>query len=686
MSKPTRARMEKIKKQIREHDHHYYVLDKPVISDYEYDLLFGELKKIESEQKKWMTPDSPTQRVPGEALSSFKKGAHRQTMLSLGNSYSIEEIFEFDKKIKSNLQKKSITYFCEPKLDGLAVELIYEKGKLVDALTRGDGNIGESVLENIKMIKSIPLTLNNLPSKSAVLDVRGEIVLFKKDFRQLNKAQAEKQEKLFVNPRNAAAGTLRNLDPKVTASRLLRMYCHGVGYCKSISFEDQSQLFDIFRQVDLPVFSYSSFSKWKKRWKNLEDPLCVLCKNADEVKEYYNFIEENRSKLPFDIDGIVMKVHSFKEQKQLGVISRSPKWATALKLSPESAWTQVEDIFIQVGRTGVLTPVSKLKPVFVGGVTISQATLHNMGEINKKDIRIGDRVQVRRAGDVIPEVVSVDVSKRKSKQKKISIFKMPKKCPSCGNLITVKEDLHYCTYFQCKSRQLRRLQHFCSKKAMNIETLGEKIIEILFNLKILQSFSDIYRVSQEDIKDLDGFGEKSSKNIIENIESSKKTKLSKLIFSLGIHHVGEYSARLLGEHFGEGKLGLTKLMKASEEDLIGIYGVGQVMAESLVEGLRDFTSEIESLLDLGIKFVGVASNNQVQILKGKKYVVTGVWDRPRKDVESLIRKYGGQVSSSVSSRTDFVVYGENPGSKLQKAKKLKVSIMTDKTFYKSLKL
>lgn len=653
--------LEKLKQEIQAHDYRYYVLDSPSISDHEYDQLYKKVQKIEAKNPQWIEPDSPTQRVPGQVLDHFEKIPHRKMMLSLENSYSIEDVHQFIDKVSTTLKKKKVVYFCEPKLDGIAIELIYEKGLLTYALTRGDGQMGENVLENIKTIKSVPLHLKTTKPPS-LFEVRAEVVMFTKDFKQLNKEQKQKGEKIFANPRNASAGALRNLDPKVASTRKLRLFCHGPG--AAFNKTTQSDFYDLLKEFHLPVFSYSK--SLNKSWKNLSDPLCLISSNPEDLISYYHSLQKLRSLLPFEIDGIVIKVNSFKDQETLGSTARSPRWATAVKFPPESAYTQIQKIHLQVGRTGVVTPVARMKPISIGGVIVSQATLHNKSEIQKKDIREGDFIRIKRAGDVIPEVIEVNLKKR---PKNTLPFKMPEKCPACNNKLKEIEDLIYCTNVNCPSIILRRLQHFCSKKAMNIETLGYSLIEQLFNKKLIQYFSDIYKLKKEDLNKLPGIKDKLSTKIINHIKKSKNTSFKRFLFALGIRHIGEQIALKVSEHYGGNITGLKKLLKAKEEELTQIDDVGVIVAQSLVTELKNLSQEIQNLLKLGVKLV---SKNTKNTLEGKIFVITGTFQQKRNTISELIQAHGGRVSSSITSKTNYLLCGENPGSKYDKAKKLHI--------------
>ena len=680
MSHTDKKTLNQLKKQIQKHDYHYYVLDSPIISDYEYDRLFKKLQKMEEKHPQWLDKNSPTQRVSGKPLSAFQKASHYKAMLSLENTYSVEECVEFIKKVKKTLEKDDVTFFCEPKLDGVAVNLIYEKGHLTKALTRGDGVTGEDVLENIKTIKSVPLELN-MTIPPPLLEVRAEVVLFKKDFLQLNKEQKKDSEKLYSNPRNVAAGTLRNLDAKVTSTRKLRLFCHSPGMIQAELIQSQSDFFSWLKEMYFPVFTYSPTvsTKLKQKTSYLKKPLCLLTHKESEIISYYHVLQEIRDLLPFETDGIVVKINSFKKQTHLGVTGRSPRWAVAVKFPPVLSVTKINSISLQLGRTGVVTPVAQMEEVLIDNVKVSQATLHNMNEVKKKDIRIGDFVRVQRAGDVIPEVVDVVLSKR---PKNTTLFKVPKKCPVCSSSLEVIDEGLYCTSMKCPAVLLRKLQHFCSKKAMNIEELGDKMIERLFLKKWIQTFSDIYLLQKERLKTLDRMADQSSQNVIRNIERSKKTTFDRFLFSLGIRHVGRITAIKLGEFFGENRSGFQKLMNASQEELIQVEDVGEIVAQSLAEGLAKLTPEIHLLFQRGIQLT--PRKKQSQKLQGMTFVITGRFEQPRKKIEQMIVSHGGHFSSSISSKTHYLLCGVDPGSKQGKAKKLKIPCLNWKQFEKKL--
>ena len=695
---------QRLKEAIHTHDHYYYNTDQPAISDYEYDQLFNQLLELEKQYPELITKDSPSQRVPGKALSHFQKGVHKKPMLSLQNTYNEDEIISFYHKIRDTLQSDSVEFLLEPKLDGIAVNLIYEKGLLVNALTRGDGHTGEDVYENIKTIKSIPLRLSTKPE---ILEVRGEVVLLKKDFIKINKKQREQDLNPFANPRNIAAGSLRQLDPTVTAQRPLKFFAHSPGLFKGIKSQKQSDFLKKIKTAGLPVLSVKPFHSLSFKNKKIF-PYCVLCKNKDEILEYFHFMEKRKDDFPFETDGIVIKVNDFSKQEKTGYISRSPRWARAAKFKPERGETYVEDISIQVGRTGVLTPVAHLKPVKIKGVTITHATLHNQKEIFRKDIRIGDAVIVGRAGDVIPEIIQVNHSKRK---KSSSPFKMPEKCPACSKKVKTIGDIVFCTYHLCPAVLLQSLIHFASKKAMNMESLGPQIMTRLYKTGTVKTFSDIYKLNQEKLLQLEGMGEKSSKRILSSIEKSKSTPLAAFLFALGIRHIGEQTAYNLSRFFTkkasniptsssskkvitskdnkQASAILNLIATSTEEELKEIPDIGEVVARSVKESFSSdaFIQELNLLLSLGINIILPETEDIKQSLSGKKIVITGSLPQSRQEVEKLILSLGGQVQKSVNKKTNFLIKGENkgdspPSQKEQQAKKLNIPILNWEAFKK----
>lgn len=672
-------KLQALRAKIERANYLYHVLDQPEISDREYDKLFQELLDLEEANPQLVTPDSPSQRVGGSPLESFEKLAHRQPMLSLSNSYSPEDIASFDERVRKVLERAGeVQYFCEPKFDGLAIELIYENGLLTGALTRGDGAVGENVISNIRTMKSIPARVD----EKGLFEVRGEVLMFKKDFAALNAAQQEAGVVPFANPRNAAAGSLRQLDPKITAARPLKMLAYAPGVIDR-TFESQAEFETHLDELQIPTIGVApldeTFEQFAERVRKdvksgKRTALARVGRGADEAIAYYHLIEEIRKDLPFDIDGIVVKVNSYRLQKELGFVARSPRWATAAKFQPEQAETVVERIDVQVGRTGALTPVAVMKPTKVGGVTVTNATLHNQDEIDRKDVRVGDTVLIQRAGDVIPEVVRVLTEKRPRGAK---AFKIPSKCPVCGQP-TVREEgevVTRCVNLLCPAIVKNSLIHFIGRRAMNIEGLGDRMIETLVDQELVTRFSDLYRLKFDQLIALERQGEKSVNNMLESIASSKKTTLPRLIYGLGIRHVGETTAKVLATHFGT----IEKLEEASQEELEAIKDIGPKVAESIFDAFKNkiLRKEIADLQKLGVTYEAVARKERAGStkLEGKKFVITGTLPIPRDDVKDLVEANGGSVSGSVSKKTDYVLAGEEAGSKLDKATELGVAVL-----------
>ena len=653
-------RLKNLKKTIQEHDHAYYLLDDPLISDHEYDSLFQELKKIESENPHLITPDSPTQRVGGRPLDEFKQITHKKPMLSLGNAFGNDELNAFYKRVTETLDITDIEFSAELKFDGLAISLFYEEGVLKYAATRGDGLVGEDVTHNIKTMKVIPLRLRS-DNPPKILELRGEVLMNKEDFLELNEQQKKQDLKVFANPRNAAAGSLRQLDPAVTAKRKLQFFAYGLGEVDtSVHFDYHSQMIDFIKSLGVPVSKYSE-----------------IVQNNIEMEAYFQKILGQRNALPFDIDGIVFKVNSIKSQNNLGFVSKAPRWAIAYKFPAEEAETIVNDITVQVGRTGAITPVARLKPVFVSGVTVTNATLHNEDEMNRKDIRIGDSVMVRRAGDVVPEVVRVILEKRPNHAIK---FTMPKQCPICGSDIERidGEAAQRCTgQYRCNAQIKQGISHFISRKAMNIDGLGEKIVDQLFEQGMLKNIADIYKLDFAVIENMDRFGKKSVENLKESIEISKKTTLGKFIYALGIRNVGEATSKELAAHFRS----LDNLFNATVEDYLMVNDIGPVVAESLVKYFHNANNQqiINSIIASGISWPTLKEINAINSkLNNQTFVVTGTLNSfSRDEIKDLIEANGGKVSGSVSKKTSYVIVGDNPGSKADKANELGVPIITE---------
>ncbi len=657
-----KKRIEWLRKEIWRHNYLYYVLNKPEISDEEYDKLMDELRKLEEKFPEFITPDSPTQRVGAPPAKEFKVVRHIRPMLSLDTARDEEEIKAFDKRIKRELGIESVEYVVEPKLDGLSVELIYENGKYVRGATRGDGIEGEDVTENIRTIRAVPLVLREdeikIPKKLAV---RGEVIMHIKDFEEFNKELIQKGEEPLANPRNAAAGSLRRLDPRETAQRPLDIFFYEIMHYEADGIKIDSQ-WDALQAL--------------KKWGLKINPYVKFCNNIEEAIEYHNKMEKLRENLEYEIDGVVIKVNKFEYQKSLGEKTRSPRWAIAYKFPPRKEETQIMDIVVQVGRTGTLTPVALLKPVDVKGVTVSRATLHNEDYIKEKDIRIGDWVRVARAGDVIPEVIEVIKEKRTGNEKE---FHMPDKCPICGSHV-VKEGAYYrCTGgLSCLAQLKRSIAHFASKNAMDIEGLGGKTVDVLVERGLIKKISDIYRLKKRDLLRIPRFADKSAKNLIEAIEKSKNKGLSRLIFALGIPNVGEHTARLLAEKYKS----IDKLMNATEAELLAIKEIGPETASSIVNFFKEEANrkEIEELRKLGVKMEHEEEEGK---LKGKIFVFTGTLkDFSREEAKEIVEKLGGIVSNSVSKNVDYVVVGEKPGSKYEKAKELGIKIINEEEFKK----
>lgn len=650
-------RHSELKKLISYHDDLYHGQDRPEISDYEYDQLFTELVELEKNNPSLDTSDSPSHRIGGLAIAQFQKVRHRLPMLSLANSYSPEDIVEFDERVKKFLRSdKAVEYFAELKLDGLSMELVYENGSLVRALTRGDGLVGEDVTHNVKTIKSIPLKLKS-KSPPELLEVRGEVLIFKKDFLEMNQAYEEQGLQIFANPRNAAAGTVRQLDPKIAASRPLKFFAYSLGAAEGLSFSSQQNIEEQFAELGLPT---------------LKKELTCCSSEVNDLVSYYHHIEKIRPTLDFDIDGIVIKVNSLSLQEDLGLVARSPRWATAAKFKPMQSETVIEEIQVQVGRTGALTPVAIMKPVKVGGVTITNATLHNQDEIDRKDVRIGDTVVIQRAGDVIPEVVSVVLTKR---PKNSVEFKLPSRCPVCDTKAVKQEDdaVLRCPNPQCPAIMIESIKHFVSRRAMNVEKVGEKLIETFVRVKLVKTFSDLYVLGKAELLELDRQGEKSVDNILKSIENSKKTTLARFIYALGIRFVGEQTAKLLAEHF----LDIEKFMKAESEELEKVPEIGPKVSSSILEWLKEKRNqtEVKALLKAGIKFEK-STRNADGPLSGKSFLVTGTLPVKRDEAHEFIERNGGKLLSGVSSKLSYLVVGDDAGSKVDKAQSLGVAMIS----------
>lgn len=671
MSAPA-EKLKKLKADIAYHNHRYYTLDAPEISDASYDKLMRELLAIEAEHPELVTKDSPSQRVGGAVLDKFEKVTHRQQMLSLANALEQNEFVEFDERVRKSLGKDEITYTCEPKMDGLAIELVYENGEFVQGSTRGDGTIGEDVTENLKTIKILPLKLEGStrgePGNKKIprtLEVRGEVFIRKADFKRMNEKLVKAGEEAFVNPRNSAAGSLRQLDSKLTASRPLSIYLYETGVVEGAEWERHQDKLKSLEGWGFPVNP--------KRW---------IVKGVDGVMKAWNELLAARHDLPYEIDGLVVKVDSSDERARLGQVSKTPRWAVAFKFPPEEMEAQVREIVVQVGRTGAITPVAELVPVFVGGVTVSRATLHNEQELRRKDVREGDWVFVRRAGDVIPEIVKVITAKRTSKVKE---FVFPTRCPICGSPVKKEEDgvIQRCTGKTCPAKLQGRLRHFATRTAMDIDGLGDKVCEALLEAKLVTTVADLYKLTVKQLATLDRMGEKSAQNLFDAIQRSKNTQLKRFIYALGIPEVGETTGKTLADAFRDAK----KLMAAKEEDLLKVKDIGPEMAKVIAGHFAEAENRavVEQLLAAGVKPEPPEEVKAGGAFAGKTVVITGTLSMSREEAKEEIERRGGKVSGSVSKKTDLLVAGEEAGSKLAKAKELGVKTIGDAEFKALLK-
>lgn len=645
---------------VAQHDYQYYVLDAPTVTDSEYDGLYRQLVELEKQFPQLITADSPTQRVGGSAVSNLGSVTHRQAMLSLNNAFGTDELLAFDKRIRESLGVERIEYAVEPKFDGLAITLTYENGVLTQGATRGDGYTGENVTHNLRTIRAIPTKLAT-PNPPELLEVRGEVIMLKRDFERLNLAQEKIGAKLFANPRNAAAGSLRQLDPQITATRPLHFFAYGLGEAIGTpTLKSHAEAMGYLKSLRFPV-----------------SELRAVKLGAAGLQDYYADIGQKRSGLPFDIDGVVYKVNQFNQQNELGFVSRAPRWAIAHKYPAEEAQTLVEDITVQVGRTGAITPVARLKAVFVGGVTVTNATLHNEDELRRKDIRIGDTVIVRRAGDVIPEVVSVLLDKRLANA---PLFTMPSSCPECGSHIErpLDEAVARCTGgLFCPAQRKQAITHFASRRAMDIEGMGEKLADQLVEADLVRSLDDIYKLDTSTLASLERMAEKSAQNVINALETSKKTTLARFIYGLGIRNVGEATARDLSLHFGN----LQALLNADTEALLQVNDVGPIVADSVLQFLSEPHNRevIDSMRALGVNWPENAGKQKATgALLDKTFVLTGTLPNLSRDAaQALIEAAGGKVTGSVSKKTHYVVAGAEAGSKLEKALSLNVAVIDE---------
>jgi len=660
-----RKEAKKLRKIISEHNYQYHVLDDPEISDADFDRLFNKLIKIEEKFPKLITANSPTQRVGAKPLSEFKEVKHVVPMLSLANAFDENEMTRFYDRIKAELENKNLVLSGETKFDGLAVSIHYKKGNLEIASTRGDGYIGEDVTQNIRTISQVPLILigKNIPEK---LEVRGEVFIKHKNFLDLNKRQKRDNEKVFANPRNAAAGSLRQLDPKITSKRPLSFCSYGIGdYKGTLKLSEHTQVLNQLQHWGLPISSEIQ-----------------TLKGLDMCLEYYNEIAEKRSQLTYDIDGVVFKINNFNEQKKLGYVSRSPRWAIAYKFSPPEEMTQLIDIEVQVGRTGTITPVARLIPINVSGVNITNATLHNHDEIKRKDIKIGDWVYIRRAGDVIPEVVRVIKERRVN----VKEFKMPLLCPVCGSDVKRQDGkaAFVCMGgLSCSAQKIQAILHFASRKAMNIDGLGEKIVIQLTDKKLINDISDLFSLEKNQLAKLDRMGEKSADNILQALEKCRSTTLARFIYALGIPEIGETTARALENYFHT----IEKIKKSSIDELESIPDIGPIAAKNI----KSFFAQennlkiIEKLMSHGIHW-NIKDAKKKLPFNGLSFVITGTLENlTREKSKEILISLGGKVTSSISKNTDYLIYGNNPGSKYGKALDLDINRLDEKSFLRMIK-
>ncbi|MBA4348787.1 MAG: DNA ligase (NAD(+)) LigA [Thermodesulfovibrio sp.] len=658
ISEGIKKEIEKLVKELNYHCYRYYVLDSPVVSDEEYDSLYLKLKELEKKYN-YILPDSPTQRIGAPPLYKFEKVKHTEPMLSLDNAFSYDDVNEFDRRVKRLMRSEGdIEYTVEPKYDGLAIELTYRKGLFYRASTRGDGYEGEDVTQNIRTIKSIPLKIEAHDEIPDEIDIRGEVYMDIDEFEKLNREREQKGEPVFANPRNAAAGSVRQLDPSITASRKLHIACYGIGAVKGMDFKSQWQLIKWFEKAR---FAVPAFIK--------------SVKGIDNVVNVIKEIEERRMTFSFETDGAVIKVNDFELQRILGAKTREPRWAIAYKFPAHQGTTRIKEIIASVGRTGVITPVAMLEPVRIGGVTVSRSTLHNWDEIERKDIRIGDTVVVERAGDVIPHVVMVIKEKRTGKER---AFPIPDRCPDCGSKVVREEGevAARCISLHCPAQVQEKIIHFVSRGGMDIEGLGEKNVELLYSKGLIKHFSDIYQLHmhKEDLLGLPRFGEKSAQNLIDAIEKSRRATLSRFLFAIGILHVGEYSSKLLARNFRV----LEALYYIEKEKILEIKQIGDKIAASVAAFFSD-EKNIETLKSLELELTNpdfVLSKKSDMLLEGLSFVITGTLAKSRKEVEDLIESNGGHVSKSVSAGTNYLIFGEEPGSKLQKARSLGVKTVS----------
>lgn len=669
MAADIKKKIQKLREQITFHAHRYYALDDPLIADSEYDRLFQELLRLEELHPEMATPDSPTQRVGGTPLAEFQAVRHTQPMLSLENAFNAEELREFEERLKRFLKTDaSLSYMAEPKLDGLAVELVYENGLLIVGSTRGDGRVGEDITQNLKTIHSIPLRFSAPPNTRVpdILEVRGEAYLTLAGFKALNEQRLAADEPIFANPRNAAAGSLRQLDSRITAKRPLDFFAYGISDTTQIPCSCQEELLQYLARLGFRI-----------------NPLTKFCADISQVIEHFSHLQNIRHTLPYDIDGMVVKVNSFELQDRLGSKARSPRWAIAAKFSATQATTILQEVDFQVGRTGAVTPVAILEPVNIGGVVVSRATLHNLGEIKRKGLKTGDHVLIQRAGDVIPEIVKPVTEQRDGSEKDIL---MPENCPVCQHLLVLPENeaVTRCPNSHCPAQRMRLLTHYTSKAGMDIEGLGKKAVEQLFNEGIINDIPDFYRLKITDLVVLDGWAEKSARNVIAAIAASRETSLAKLLSGLGIRYVGEEVAGLLDEYYNGS---LQDLVQADEAELLEIEGIGPQTAKSIRDYFQDpaVGKMISQLMGFNFTIVSSQKGPDESPFAGLVFLFTGsLAAMSRDEAKVRVKERGGKVASQINKKVTYVVVGEKPGSKLKKAQELGLKILTEKDFTKLL--
>ena len=666
-----RQRADDLRAAINHANYCYYVLDTPELSDASYDALMNELRALEERYPDFITPESPTQRVGSDVVTTFAPVTHRQPMLSLDNAFGADDLRSWEEKLRRVIGAAPdfpIEYICELKIDGLSVSLTYENGKFVQGGTRGNGEVGEDITPNLKTIPALPKTLRDAETSAipALIEIRGEVFMSHREFARINAETEEKGGKTFANPRNAAAGSLRQKDPTETASRRLDVFLYAVGACEGCQFESQFEMLEIYR-------------KWGMR----TNPNIRVCANLEEVISFCDEWGTKKSDLPYDIDGVVIKVNNFALQRELGISTRSPRWAIAYKYPALQVRTKLEAIEINVGRTGSLTPLALLTPVAVAGVMVSRATLHNQDEIARKDIRVGDTVVIQRAGEVIPEIVEVILSERPENSEP---FILPTHCPVCGTeaIRPEGEAVLRCPNYDCSGQLQERIEYFVSRGAMDIEGLGSRLVERLTANGIVKDIADIYALDQDKLLTLERMGEKVATKILANIEASKTRPLARLIAGLGIRHIGEHSSEVLASHFGT----LEKLANASADELAKVHEIGRTTAESIAaffqtERAKDLLAKLELM---GVKPQAHTSAPTSNEWAGKAFVFTGALNMKREDAEAMVKQRGGRASGSVSKQTSYVVAGENAGSKLTKAQELGVPVLTEDEFLQMLEL